>query len=130
MKRSYILVYFKLFSQQEKRGQVSGLLPSRDKVRDIAKRLDMSSTTIYKVKKHMDDVKGVKRRAESDRNGVVDCNSSPDAIRSNPLTSMRQHARRIGTGTAKAQEAAQGFEASPRSLSKEHGSHQRSAPSP
>ena len=87
-------------AQRDKRVEVSALLRAGHKVSEVANLVRVSRTTVYAIKKRMDDGEGVNRRAGSGRKSVVDRDSLRDAIESSPLTSMRQHARRLGVGTA------------------------------
>jgi transposase len=85
--------YRKMTAQRDKRVEVSGFLRAGFKVNEVANLVRVSPTTVYAIKKRMDD-------AGSDRKSVVDQDILRDAIQSSPLTSMRQHARRLGVGTA------------------------------
>lgn len=74
-------------------------------VSDIAKRFEISLTTVYTVKKNQDNGKVVDWCAGSDWTGIKDRRSLRDAIRNNPLTSMGQKASILGAGTATARRA-------------------------
>lgn len=87
-------------SQRDKRVEVSALLRAGNKVSEVANLVSVSRTTVYSIKKRMDDGEGVNRRAGSGRKSVVDRDSLRDAIQSSPSTSMRQHARRLVVGGA------------------------------
>lgn len=87
-------------AQRDNRLKVSALLQAGHKVSHVANLVGVSRTTVYAIKKRMDDGEGVNRRAGSGRKSVVDHDSLRDAIRRSPRTSMRQHARRLGVGGA------------------------------
>ena len=60
--------------------KVSALLRAGHKVSEVANLVEVSRTTIYAIKKRMDDGKSVKRRAGSGRKTVVDRDSLRDVI--------------------------------------------------
>ena len=86
--------------QRENWAKVSG-----HKVSEFTNLVRVSHTTIYSIKKHVDDDEDINRRLGSSQKTVVNCDSLRDAIWSSPRTSMRQHARRLGVGVATVQRA-------------------------
>ena len=60
--------------------EVSAFLIAGHKVREVETLVGVSRTTIYAIKKRMDDGKGANRRTGSGRKTVVDCASLRDAI--------------------------------------------------
>ena len=63
-------------SQQDKRVEVSAFPRAGDKVSEVASLVSVSRTTVYAIKKRMDDDEGVNRRAAgSGRKSVVDRDS-------------------------------------------------------
>ena len=74
-------------SRQDKRVEVSAFLLVGDKVSEVTNLDSVSRTTVYSIKKRIDDGEGVNRRAGSGQKSVVD--SLRDAIQSSPLPSMR-----------------------------------------
>ena len=71
--------------QRDNRVKVSALLRKGHKVSEIANLVEMSRTTVYAIKKCMDDGEGVNSRSGSGRMTVVDHDSLRDAIRRNAL---------------------------------------------
>ena len=61
-KRFVIAVYFQLAPQRDNREKVSALLAGH-KVSDVANLVGVSRTTVYAIKKRIDDGEGVNRRA-------------------------------------------------------------------
>ena len=70
-----------------------------------ANLVGVSRTTVYVIKKGVNDGEGVNRRADSDQKTVVDCDSLRDAIWISPRTSTRQHARRLEVEAATLRQA-------------------------
>ena len=66
--------------QVDNRVKVSALLRAWHKVSEVANLVGVSRTTVYSIKKRMDDGEGVNRRAGSGRKTVVDRDSLRDAI--------------------------------------------------
>ena len=74
------LLYFKMASQRDNRMNVSALLRAGHKVSEVANLVGVFSTTVYAIKKRIDDNEGVNRRAGSGRKAVVDRDSLRNAI--------------------------------------------------
>ena len=76
--------------QRDNRAKVSALLREvaqrGHKVSEVANLVGVSRTTVYSIKKHMDDGEGINRRAGSGQKTVVDRDSLRDAIRSSPFS--------------------------------------------
>ncbi|KAF2355243.1 Cadherin [Trinorchestia longiramus] len=85
---------------RDKQVEVSAFLRAENKVSEVANLVGVFRTTVYTIKKHMDNGEGSNRRAGSGRKSVVDRDSLRDDIQSSPLTSVRQHARRLGAEAA------------------------------
>ena len=98
-------------SQRDNRVNLSAFLRAGHKVSKVTNLIRVYRTTIYAMKKRMDDGEVVNRRAGSHRKTVVDRETLRDAIRSSPKTSMRQHARRLGVGSAAVRRAVAKLEA-------------------
>ena len=79
-KRFVIVVYFKKAPQRDNRVKVSALLRAGDTLRGAANLVGVSRTTVYAIKKHMDDGEGVNRRTGSGQKTVVDHDSLRHAI--------------------------------------------------
>ena len=86
--------------QRANREKVSALFRAGHKVSEAPNLVGESRTTVYAIKKRMDDGEGVRRFAGSARKTVVYRDSLREATRSSPRTCMRQHARRLGVGAA------------------------------
>ena len=74
--------------QRDNRVKFSALLRAGHKVSGVAKLVRVSCTTVYAIKKRLDDSEGVNRHAGCGRKTVVDCDSLRDAIRSSPSTTF------------------------------------------
>ena len=74
---------------------VSALLEAGHKMSQVANFVGISRTTVFAIKKRMNNNEGVNRCASSDWKSVVDYDSLRDAIRSCFRTSMHQHARKL-----------------------------------
>ena len=61
--------------QRDNRVKASALLRAEHKVSEVANFVGVSRTTVYAIKKRMDDGEGVDRRAGSARKTVVDRDS-------------------------------------------------------
>ena len=70
--------------QRDNRVIVSALLRGGQIVSDVANFVGVSRTTVYAIKKRINDGEGVNRRAGIDRKTVVDRDGLRDAIRSSP----------------------------------------------
>ena len=66
--------------QRDNGVKVSALLHARHKVSEVASLVGVSRSTVYAVKKRMDDGEGVNRRAGNGRKTVVDCDSLRNGI--------------------------------------------------
>ena len=69
--------------------KVSALLRAGHKVSQVAYIVGESRTTVYAIKKCMDDGEGANRRASSGRKTVMDRDSLWDTIRSSPRKYLR-----------------------------------------
>ena len=58
-------MYLKIAPQRDSRVKVSALFRAGHKVSEVANLVGVSRTTVYAIKKHMDDGEGVNRRAGS-----------------------------------------------------------------
>ena len=85
-------------SQRDNRVKVFALLREEQKLSKVADLVGVSLTTVYSIKKLMDDGEGVNRRTSSGRKSVVDRDSLRDVIRSRARTFMCHHARRLEVG--------------------------------
>ena len=73
-------MYFKMVSQSDNLTKVFALLRAGHNVSEAANFPVVSRTTVYEIKKRMDDGEGVNRRAGSGFKTVMDHDSLPDAI--------------------------------------------------
>ena len=94
--------------------KVSAFLCAGHKVSEVASLVGVLRTTVNAIKMCMDGGEDVNRRAGSGRRTVVDRDSLRDVIRSSPMTSMRQHARRLGGRVATVRRAVAKLGAKPR----------------
>ena len=84
--------------QRDIRVKASALLHGEHKVSEVANLVGLSRTTVYAIKKWMDDGEGVNRRADSGRKTVIDRDSLRVAIRgtaSNAILNVRKNKREM-----------------------------------
>ena len=75
--------------QRHNRVKVTALLHAKHKVSDIANFVGVSRTTVYSIKKCMNEGEGINRRAGSGRKTVVDRGSLQDVSKPPPEVHMR-----------------------------------------
>ena len=85
-----------MIPQRDTRVKDSALHLAGHKVIEVANLDGVSRTTVYMIKKRVNDGEGVNRLAGSSRKTVVDRGSLRDDIRSSSRIFKHQHARRLG----------------------------------